>query len=197
VDQEKYYAFPVEDVDKAQANVNFMDQAVKQAGYGFKDTADAYIAGLYAEAGNPITTAAINSVNAIAALQTMAQYLDEASVPTEGRWVVIPPWVKTKLVLAKAFVENTTNDALDNGRISRCCGFDVRMSNNVYNNATTWQVLAGTNQAISFAQQLLKTEALRADAAFADHVRGLMVYGAKVVHPEALACFPMTVAAEP
>jgi hypothetical protein len=127
--------------------------------------------------------------------------MDELNVPRDGRWAVIPPWMLTKLVLAKLIVENTTNDALTNGNVGRVAGFDIAVSNNLtVVGGTNWKVLAGgSNLAISYAGQIdpAKIEALRDITDFCDYVRGEMLFGARVVNPDALAVLDAQVLAEP
>lgn len=192
IDKQKYFGFLVNDVDKAQANVNFMDEAMIRAAYAMKDSVDTYLASLYTQAGTTVVTAAYTSDNALAGLLTLGQKLDELNIPTEGRWCIIPPWFRVKLVLAKLLIENTTNDAMDNGRVGRIAGFDLRVSNNLSNNGTTWYIMAGTKAAGSYAGQINKIEALRDKDVFADYVRGLLVYGAKIIQPDALAVLTAT-----
>jgi len=199
IDQKKYFAFKVDDVDKAQVNANVMDEAMQSAAWGLKNAADESIAALYTGAGNTITTTAIDSTNAFAAVLTLGQYLSQENVPEDGRWLVIPPWFKTKLLLAKALVTDNgaAADAFTNGKVGRVGGFDVYESNNVANDGTTYYIMAGTRKAISFAAQVNKVEAYRPEASFSDAVKGLYVYGTKVVYPDALAVLTATVGSEP
>ena len=199
IDTKKYFAFKVDDVDKAQVNANVMDEAMQSAAWGLKNAADESIAALYTGAANTITTTAIDSTNAFAAVLTLGQYLSQENVPEDGRWLVIPPWFKTKLLLAKALVTDNgaAADAFTNGKVGRVGGFDVYESNNVSNNGTTYYIMAGTKKAISFAAQVNKVEAYRPEASFSDAVKGLYVYGAKVVYPDALAVLTATVGSEP
>jgi hypothetical protein len=68
-------------------------------------------------------------------------------------------------------------------------GIDMYMSNNVVNTSSAkYKILAGNREAISFAQQILSVEAYRPEASFSDAVKGLMVYGAKVVKASNLVC---------
>ena len=77
----------------------------------------------------------------------------------------------------------------ENGLIGRAAGFDVYRSNQVPNVAgVKHKVIAGHRSAWSRAQQLLETEAYRPERRFADALKGLHVYGAKVVRPDNLAC---------
>jgi hypothetical protein len=199
IDQKKYFAFKVDDVDKAQINANVMDEAMQSAAWGLKNAADEYIAALYTDAGNTITSTAIDSTNVLASVLTLGQYLSQENVPEDGRWLVIPPWFKTKLLLAKALVTDNgaAADAFTNGKVGRVGGFDLYESNNVSNNGTTYYIMAGTKKAISFAAQVNKVEAYRPEASFSDAVKGLYVYGAKVVYPDALAVLTATVGSEP
>lgn len=197
ITEDKYFAFLVDDLDRLQSNVGLVEGASAEAAYSLADNIDQYIAGLHAQAGAITTSTAVNSANAFEALLTLSEKLDEFNAPTQGRWVVIPSWFKTKLVLAKHLVENTTNDALDNGVVGRVCGFDVRQSNNVNNDGTNWKIMAGVTPAISMVAQMDGTlEALRGTAAFGDYVRGRLVYGAKVVRPQGLVVLDATIAAE-
>jgi len=199
VDQKKYFAFKVDDVDKAQVVANVMDEAMQSAAWGLKNAADEYIAALYTDAGNTITSTAIDSTNALASVLTLGQYLSQENVPEDGRWLVIPPWFKTKLLLAKALVTDNgaAADAFTNGKVGRVGGFDLYESNNVSNDGTTYYIMAGTKKAISFAAQVNKVEAYRPEASFSDAIKGLYVYGAKVVYPDALAVLTATVGSEP
>jgi len=199
IDQKKYFAFKIDDVDKAQVNANVMDEAMQSAAWGLKNAADEYIAALYTDAGNTITSTAIDSTNALASVLTLGQYLSQENVPEDGRWLVIPPWFKTKLLLAKALVTDNgaAADAFTNGKVGRVGGFDLYESNNVSNDGTTYYIMAGTKKAISFAAQVNKVEAYRPEASFSDAIKGLYVYGAKVVYPDALAVLTATVGSEP
>lgn len=199
IDQKKYFAFKIDDVDKAQVNANVMDEAMQSAAWGLKNAADEYIAALYTDAGNTITSTAIDSTNALASVLTLGQYLSQENVPEDGRWLVVPPWFKTKLLLAKALVTDNgaAADAFTNGKVGRVGGFDLYESNNVSNNGTTYYIMAGSKKAISFAAQVNKVEAYRPEASFSDAVKGLYVYGAKVVYPDALAVLTATVGSEP
>ena len=199
IDQTPYFAFYVDDVDKAQANANVMDGAMQSAAWGLRNHADEYIAALYGDAGYTLTSTAIDSTNVFALMATMGQKLTENNVPDEGRWAVIPPWIATKLALAKVLVTDAgaAAGAFTNGFQGRCAGFDVYVSNNVYVSSSTYYPLFGHRKAISFAGQITKTEAFRPEAKFADAVKGLFVYGAKVVYPNALVVATTTVGSEP
>jgi len=197
ITEAKYFCFEVDDVDKAQAGGTILSDGMGQAAYGFADVADQFVASFWEEAGSLSADTAINSVNVIAAIQSMGQALDEYNVPRIGRWAVLPPWLISKLVLAKVIAENSLNTALDNGFVQRALGFDISMSNNLALATTYHQAMFGTNEAMTFADQINKVEAFRPESSFSDAVKGLHVYGAKVVQPKCLAVFSCMALAEP
>ena len=203
IDQAKYFAFKVDNVDKAQANVNVMTRAMQKAAYGLSDTADAAIALMYAYAAHTVTDATCDSALIFNTLATARQYLDEENVPKEGRWIVLPPWVITKLILGKLLnTEGTVNaeGELTNGRVGRMMGFDVYESNNLYQTGTapdyTTHAMAGQRDAISYAEQIVSVEAYKPESSFSDAVKGLHVYGFKVIQPKALVALTLTYSAE-
>lgn len=201
IDQAKYFAFYLDDVDNAQTKPKLMGEAMRKAAYALADTADRHIASLHSDAGISITAGNTQSDDVIPLLSELSRRMSENNVPQAGRWLVVPPWFQAKLVLAQVVKETqniTSDDALRNGWVGRCFGFDVYMSNNLNEVATTPQhnLLAGTNRAISFAEQVVKLEAYRPEDAFSDAVKGLHVYGAKVIDPASLASIDATWQAE-
>ena len=195
IDQQKYFNFMIDDVDKAQANPKVMQQAMIEAAYGLRDKADQYIAGLYTYAGNEIGGAggvALTKDNAYEYLVDLSVLLDEKNVPA-GRWVIVPAWVHGLLLKDDRFVSTGAQAAVDtlaNGMVGRAAGFDILVSNNVSKSADAdpvYRAMAGYRGAISYAEQVSQVEAYRPEDRFADAVKGLHIYGAKVVRPNGLA----------
>jgi len=197
VDQSKYFAFKVDDVDARQAAGNVLTEAMTRAAYKLRDTVDQYIANLYtqAQAANQLGTVSVPAGTPTAfydsVLVPLGVKLDEANVPSEGRWCVVPPWLKGRAQRDDRFVRvdaSGSSETLRNGIIGRAAGFDVLQSNNSpLVTGDDYAVSAGTDAAISLAEQINKTEAYRPESSFADAVKGLLLFGAKVVRPEALA----------
>jgi len=204
ITQAKYFNFSVDDVDKAQQQPKVMTAAMGQASYDLSDVTDTYMAGLMyagAAADNKIGTDASAIVPNATAGTTAYDYLvdlstklSEASCPKQGRWVIIPPWFTALLAKDERFTNISASgspEALRNGIISRVAGFDVLESLNVPTVTTDGDVnskiIAGHGIATSFAEQINKVEAYRPEKAFADAVKGLHLYGAKVVRPSCLA----------
>ena len=191
IDQAKYFNFQVDDVDKAQANVALMDAAMEEAGFALAAQADDLIAGFHDKAHAEVEdlTLKTNPENVYDILAEAAEALDQENVPREGRWAVVPPFVNKAIVLSGLMETAGSIDANEinaNGYVTRLLGFDIWMSNNLKVDDTNTMGLAGTRKAISFAEQILSTEAYRPEGHFSDAVKGLHVYGAKVVYPKAL-----------
>lgn len=197
IDQARYFAFQVYDVDAAQANVNLMDAAMERAAYSLAKDIDTFIAGKYKEAGikldNGYTVvsgeASTGEITAYDLIVEISSKFDEKNVPDSGRWLVIPPWFHAMLLKSdeyKMAVENYKTT----GVIPRVAGIQILKSNNLQtkteSNTLYHYLMGGTNMAISFAMQVQTTEAMRSASNFADVVRGLVLYGAKVFYPEAL-----------
>lgn len=200
ISKAKGFNFMVDDVDAAQSNINVMGEAMNRSGYRLKDGADQFIAAQYVEAANalysdgspyvPTITAGSGFNDAYDRLIDMDVALDENNVPEDGRWAIVPPWYEGLLLKDNRFVGYGTDKnraAMENGMIGRVGGLTVLKSNNVPNtNATKYKLLAGHSMAWSFAEQINEVEAYRHQQFFSDAVRGLYLYGARVVRPEAL-----------
>jgi hypothetical protein len=170
---------------------------MSEAGFAMANDVDAYIAALHSEAGIVVGGAAatgedITSTNVLKYLSIAQHKLDEANCPRNGRWMVVPPWFAHKLTLAKIVHDTSNSDTLAAGLIGRgIYGFDIYVSNNVVNGTPAGnnaRILCGYRGAISLAVQVVKTETARPalDGGFKTLVKGLMVYGAKVVRPNTL-----------
>lgn len=196
VDQAKYFAFEVDDIDMRQsANGGaLLSEAADEAAYALADTADQYVAGLYTgvASANAIGTVSITSADlAFSNIIALKKKLDEANVPQQGRYVIIPPWYEA-LLLAKDYLVRVDasggSEGLRNGMVGRLMGFDVMVSNNVINvTGDDYLVQAGHPSAITYAEQINKVEAYRPESAFSDALKGLHLYGAKLTRPTGIA----------
>ncbi len=200
VDQSKYFAFKVDDVDKRQAKGDVMTEAMSRAAYKLADQSDQYVAGLYTgvqsanvlgSTGSPIDTHTTVTDAYDKVLVPLRTKLAKANVPSEGRWVVASPELMASLLLDPRFIkanEAGTDQALRNGYVGRAAGFDIFESNNTPNPSGDTQVItAGTSAAITFVEQISQTEAYRPEAGFSDAIKGLALYGAKLIRPDGLA----------
>lgn len=194
IDQAKYFAFEVDDIDYRQSADGgaLMNEAADESAYGLADTADQYIAGLYSGITNTISTTAItDAAKAVKGLVDLKVKLDEANVPSANRYVVVPPWYHGLLLQSDLFVRvdaSGSDQALRQGFVGMAFGFDVYVSNNcVVITGDDYAVQAGVPEAITFAEQIVKVEAFRPQDAFSDAMKGLHVYGAKLVRPDGAA----------
>jgi N4-gp56 family major capsid protein len=201
IDQQDYFNFQVDDIDKAQQQPKIMAAAMEEAAYSMRDAADQYIASLYTDASasnligsdaspkTPNNTAA-DASNCYNLLVDCATKLTKSRVPTEGRFVIVPPEYYGLLLKEDKFVDASkagTTAGLRNGMVGMAAGFTVLQSHNVPNtNSAKYKIMFGTAKAWTFANQIAKVEPYRVEKRFADAVKGLNVYGAKVVRPEAL-----------
>ena len=196
IDKAKYFAFYIDDVDNAQTNPKLMNEAMRKAAWALADVSDQLIAGFYGSAGTTVGCTGIHAdgTEALPVLSDAARALDENNVPSQGRWVVVPPWFHQRLINAEVLLTDgsiVADASYRNGYVGKAYGFDVYMSNNLTTGISTvgnrsHYGLAGVNRAMSFAEQIVKVEAYRPENSFADAVKGLHVYGAKVIDPNAL-----------
>mgnify|MGYP000335784931 FL=1 len=149
--------------------------------------------------------------NVLKAILRMSTVLDEQNVPEDGRFLIISPFDRQLLMqssIAQAYFTGDQASTIRTGKIGMLDRFSVYVSNllprgeagkalvaglsatstgGAVNNAKARRIMvAGTKQATSFAMTINKTEPLRNQTDFGDIVRGLAVYGRKVVKPEAL-----------
>ncbi|MCA1615043.1 MAG: P22 coat protein - protein 5 domain protein [Acidobacteria bacterium] len=196
IDKAEGFNFQVDDVDKVQANGDLIQTAMGEAAYALRDKADQSVAVLHAEAhadnliGSDAAPVSPTADTAYEYLVDAGTKLDEKNVPTEGRWAAVPPWFYGLLLKDKRFVAagtSRTDEVLRNGEVGEAAGFRILRSNNVIHTAgTKYKLLAGHPQAITYADQIVSVESYRMEKRYADAVKGLHVYGRKVIRPQAL-----------
>lgn len=200
INRARYFAFKLDDVDNAQTNPKLMSKAMERAAYALSDDTDTYIAtslssgGFFAgtnstELGSTVTALSVASTSVITALAWASRILDQNNVPSQGRFVVVPPAILHQMVLARIVQDTANSNFLAGGpnSVGNFYGFDIYVSNNCYGVISSqWHVLYGHRMAATFAGQLTKTEAYRDQNSFSDVVRGLYVYGMKIIRPNAI-----------
>lgn len=191
IDQSLAFNFKVSDIDAAQSKLELVDNATRRAAYSVADKVDKYIASLVTEAGVKVGTSAapvlVNESNIYDTLVDIGVELSKNNVSKFKRFIVLPPELVGLLAKDRRFIRK--DEVLENGLVSagKVAGFDIRESNNVPVTAGKFSVAAGTSEAISYAGQISSIEGYRPEGGFSDAVKGLFVYGAKVVQPKALA----------
>jgi hypothetical protein len=201
IDQAKAFNFAVDDIDQVQTKPKVMDRAMQRAAYGLSDTADQFLAALMVAAvpsGNTVGTTGAPKTDlgtagkAYEYLLQLGTKLDEDDVPSEGRFAILPPWYFEQLGKDSTYLINGSpagDNITRNGYQGQLAGFNLYKSNNVPNtgSSTLYKIVAGTDLATSFAEQIISVEGYRPEQYFSDAVKGLHVYGGKVVLPNALA----------
>ena len=156
------------------------------------DSATALGANIYDGAGS-VDIGQDSETDPLNLMARMARLLDEQNVPEEGRWFVAGPdfyeqlGQSTSKLLSVDF--NAGQGSIRNGLVSsgKLRGFDMYKSNNIEATSNaTGKVLAGHMSSTATAQTIISTEVLRDPSSFGDIVRGLHVYGSKVLRPEAI-----------
>jgi hypothetical protein len=204
VDQAKYFAFGVDDVDARQAAGNVLPTAMNEAAFNLASVIDAYIASSYTavQAQNQLGAITVTSSTTPTdvydkVLIPLRLLLDQANVPDQGRQVVVTPAMYACLLRDQRFISNAAGNissALTSGVIDTITGMNVLVSNVAPNvTGNQYAIIAGVSSAYTFAEQINKVEAYRPQSAFEDAIKGLALYGGKVVRPDAWATALVTV----
>lgn len=193
VDQAKYFAFEVDDLEKrfATAGGVAISESARRAAYKLRRVVDSRIAGeAAADAAIQVDETEIkNASEAYEMLVHLSVELDENDVPEDSRFAIVTPAFHGQLLLDNRFVgAGVADNVLANGRVGEAAGFTVLKSTNVAAGDTTGKkIVAGNNNAITYAEALTEIEAGRMEKRFADLCKGLLVYGSDVIRPEQLA----------
>lgn len=215
INQQKYQAFEVDDIDKVQANVNLVNEWTQTMAYSFSDTKDSFIHNLAVTgAGTKLhNDSALNLTkdNIWAEVCTLFVKLAEKKALTKAGLdysgkrpaLVVSPAVEGILLQTAQFFTNPFGEeVLRKGQIGRIGMFDVfrdtlipTIKTGTGSGATYSQnMVAMTSQGITYAEQITKTETYRSQKAFKDVVRALMTYGGTVADANCIVTDKVTFA---
>lgn len=197
IDQKKFFAFKIDDVAKVQSNMDIMEAHLVNAKKAIEEVQDSYLLAMHTDVTES-NTVGLESSPITLDKSTIYEHFVKLSLALKNSdavhtgvrpWVVINPNIESYLLQSPEFIKayNVADETLRDGAIGRIAGMDVLVSTNLTDIDNKYYVLAGTNDAITFASQLAKIESLRDKDSFSDLVRGLYLYGAKTVQPKALA----------
>ena len=216
VDQAKYFQFALDDIEKRFSHINFQSVASDNAAYKLRDALDSNVftylgadaqvsttANRLGTTGTPIDIGfASGEIDPLNSMSTSAKLLDIQNAPEEGRWFVgAPEWYDALANTSSKLLSvdyNAGKGSLRNGLVASGLvrGFQMYKSNNLATNDLSGATPAGSATApvatwgqvssTSCASQLKIVESLRSTTTFADIVRGLLVFGRKVLRPEVL-----------
>lgn len=196
IDQKKYFAFKIGDIAQAQANQDIMEAHLQNAKNAIEEVQDSYLLGQHANVDSDnivggTAPVALSKSTIYSYFVELALKLKNSNALSNNQkpWVVINPTIESYLLQSTEFIgaHNVADETLREGAIGRVAGMDVLVSTNLTATDSKYYVLAGTNEAVTFASQLSKIESLRDKDSFSDLVRGLYLYGAKTIQPKALA----------
>ena len=209
IDKGEYFSCIEDDVDKVQSDIALMDTWSKDASERMKIKIDQRVltdllpdiaaankgnsAGritaniTLGTSGSPVAITKSNVLDYIVDLGTV---LDEANAPEAGRFLVIPAKMAgmiKKSDLKDASITGDSMSVIRNGRLGMIDRFTIYMSHNLSVSSGKFSLIAGHKMGFTFASQMTNMETIRSESTFGNIVRGLQVYGYKVVKPEALA----------
>ncbi len=194
IDQDKVFAFKVHDLEALRSSVGLKDSQLARASHNLKLEVDKYVLGLYGQAGQNYDQTVVTPTNVLQVVAEIKQKLEEVNVPDGRTFMVVPPFVKTKLMLAG--IRFSINEGVNGtGMIGFTdeLGFDMYVSNQLSNSGGIYRCLAGSYSSIAYAEQVLDTQVIdRMESCFATAVRGRLVFGAKVIRPDELVCAPLS-----
>lgn len=215
IDKGEYFACIEDDIDGIQSDINLMDTWSKDASERMKIKIDQRVltdmlpdiaatnkgatAGEQSAsfdlgtAGSPLTVTkdgASSTTSVIDLMVDMGTVLDEANVPEADRYMVIPAKMAglvKKSELKDASLAGDGTSIVRNGRLGMIDRFTVYVSHNLNVSSGNYSIIAGHKMGFTFASQMTEMETIRSESTFGNIVRGLQVYGYKVVKPEAIA----------
>jgi hypothetical protein len=216
INKGKYFAFALDDVDAMQSDINLMDDWSEDASEQMKIAVDSDVitnivadvsaankgiaAGaisgdinLGAPGTNGDAAVQITKINILDFLVDMGTVLDEQNVPESGRWLVMPAWMVAmikKSDLKDASLAGDGTSIIRNGLVGMVDRWNIYLSNNIIGitegTATIYKPIGGHSAGLTFAAQMTKMETLPNPDTFGQLVRGLNVYGYKVVQGDYL-----------
>ncbi len=198
IDKAKSYAFKVDDILREQADIDFMNEAANDAAQNMKIAIEQDVFANVA-AGSSLTDvnatpSNLTSSNILGFILDAGQTLDENNIPEDNRYMIISPAAATLLKqseLRQAYLTGDNVSPLRNGFIGTVDRFNMYVSNNLVTASGVTSGLYGHPKAIAYASQMTNTESVRLESSFGDGVRGLAVYGYKVVLPTAIGEFKL------
>ena len=196
IDQAKYFNFQIDDVDQAQAIPKVMDLALQNAADCLAKDADKYVYSLWntALSSNIISDTEVTTNDILPKLLNIRQKLMENGVTDVNDIVIeVTPAIAKILLEAKISTASDNNELLDAGCIGSVFGCKVYVSNNIatedVDGTLYHKCLVRSKRAVAFAEQISKVVAYTPEKRFSDAVKGLHLYGAKIIYPNEFFVF--------
>lgn len=195
ITQSKMFNFQVDDIDRVQQSPKMMSAAMREAAFALANVADSFLATTLSDgtpSGNTLSAIAAHAdvQNVYLGFVDLGVVLDENNCPVEGRFAVVSPKTYGALLKDPRFVSFGTDQnrgVISNRAVGVINQFEILVSNKVPTSNSNTQILAGHTWAATYAQQISQVKAYEPELRFADAVKGLHLYGAKVIRPALLA----------
>ena len=187
LDQYHYFNFEVEDIVKAQSVPGLMEALTDEASKGLALEGDKYVAEVI-EADTEVTKSEVITLttsNAMASVEDgFATLYEHNCKPTDTFYLEVAPKVFT--TYRQQLTELSTNnpEILKKGAVGKINNAYVCIENCLHNDGSSVSNILRTDKAVAFAEQIEKVEHYRPEDAFTGAIKGLYVFGAKVVRPE-------------
>jgi hypothetical protein len=221
IDQGKYFAFRIDDVESHQTDLGLMNDWADDASQQMKIAVDTDLlsdtgkglltdvpaanqgatAGVISSSiplGTGTTPIALTAANILTSIVGLGTVLDEQNVPESGRWLILDAKAVGLIKLSDlkdASLAGDGNSILRNGRVGMIDRFTIFLSNNVPRLVGAGNATigyAGHKSGVTFASQFVNMETLRAESTFGDLMRGLNVFGYETIKPESVAALHYT-----
>lgn len=202
IDKGSYWNVPVDDVQKRQSDVRWVEALEENAVTQQKRYVDQQVFGsIYADvdANNVLASAAVSANSWPVVLSDMMVKLDEGFCPMEGRWLLVPYWAGGQIMLNPTFVSaekmGDSKSMIRAGSFGNLYNFKIFRTPNLPTVGGYLQLEFGAPTAVTFGTQFQKPETLRNPDAFGDLVRGIQIFGFKTVQNKHLGKKGVTQAA--
>ena len=194
IDQAKGFNFFLDSIDLAQSKKSLMQAAMKEASGALSDVADRYIYSLTDNSVEVLEKDDVTSTNIISVIADARRILMENNVPNSAHISLeVPPAIEQKLVLAKVLRSTDNVEALGRGYIGSFMDFDIYVTNNIAAAQDgSYRCIARTGRAIAFAEQVSAVKAYEPELRHGDAVKGLHLYGAKIIYPKEMVFLKLT-----
>lgn len=197
ITQAKAFHFYIGKIEDTQAAVDFENAERQEAAAGLAQAMDSFIyeEALRTKASVQKVVNSVSSANILNVIATHLAMLWKNGVPrTETVYMECSPNVISKLMLAKMIVDTDNTKVLTSGAVGKLRTFnvEVEMSNNIpaYESSGEY-IIFRTRKAISLAEQITEVEEYKPEKYFGKAIKGLQVYGAKVIRPKELIITPI------
>ena len=193
VDKAKCFNFQIDDVDKAQCSPKLMEAALSKAAEALANEADRYVLGLASQAGKKFVNQYDSGESFFDTILKARETLYQNNV-TDGTeiFLEVTPKVAAKILKEKIALPSSNENTVESGFLGTIFGCKIYVTNNLVRTINSSNTQASTiyhncvlrtRRAITFVDQLSEIEAYRPEKRFADAIKGLHLYGAKVVYP--------------